>query len=209
MRPWILAALLVGAQPSAARSQTIEITPMAGFRFGGTLSATGKIGGSGTNASLKVGDGAAFGVHLGYQLHDGEFELLYSRQGTNLQTSGLFTGVPVLDLDLETFQSGGNYLFGEDTARAVPFIGFGLGFTRLLPKAPGLSNETRFSASFAGGVKVWLGKHVGLRLEGRMFVTVLDSESDRLCGSNTGCAFRTTNTELTQGEARGGLVLRF
>ena len=60
----------------------------------------------------------------------------------------------------------------------VPFIGFGLGFTRLLPKAQGLSDETRFSASFAGSGKFWLGKHVGIRVEGRYFLTVFDNNSD-------------------------------
>lgn len=91
----------------------------------------------------------------------------------------------------------------------VPFLGVALGLTRLLPKPQGLSDETRFSASFAGGVKFWLGKHVGIRLEGRAFVTVLDGEADRLCGPSHGCASNITDRDLCQGGARGGLILRF
>jgi len=208
MRTWILAVVLAGSVPSIVRAQTIEITPMVGYRFGGSLTATGPNGGT-VNSALEVGDSESFGVHLGYELHDAELELLYSRQSTNLQTAGLFTGVPVMDMTLDTFQGGGNYLFGQRDSKVVPFIGFGLGFTRLAPKAAGLSDESRFSASFAGGAKFWLGKHVGLRLEGRLFVTVFDSDSDHICGTNNNCAFRTTSTDLTQGEARGGLILRF
>lgn len=168
--PGILAAVLLSALPSAARSQTIEITPMAGYRFGGTL---------------------------------------YSFKATNLETPGLFTSTPVMDLTLDTWQGGGNYLFGTKDARVVPFIGFGLGLTRLLPKAQGLSDETRFSASFAGGARFWLGKHVGIRVEGRNFLTVFDRNSDRPGGSGPGCGGHTDRRDLSQGEGRSGLILRF
>jgi hypothetical protein len=209
MRCWILGAVLLSALPSAARSQTIEITPIVGYRFGGSLSVTGTTRGGGMSTGLEVDDAAAWGVHLGYKVDEGEVELLYSRQATKLQTEGLFTGVPVLDLDLEIWQFGGNYFFGKDDAQIVPFIGIGLGLTRLLPKSAGLSDETRFSASFVGGVKVWLGRHFGIRLEGRGFFTVLDSDSERVCGSNSGCLFRANTTDLSQAEARAGLILRF
>ncbi|HQZ15591.1 MAG TPA: outer membrane beta-barrel protein [Vicinamibacteria bacterium] len=208
MKPWILAGVLLSALPSAARSQTVEITPMAGYRFGGTLLRFEAVGGA-TGAGLEVGDSATFGVHLGYRIGDFEIEGLYARQATNLQMPTLFAGTPLMDLDLETFQAGGNYLIRTKDAKVVPFIGFGLGLTRLLPKPEGLSDETRFSASFAGGVKFWLGKHVGIRIEGRAFVTVLDSETDQLCGQNRGCASQISDSDLYQGEARGGLIFRF
>jgi Outer membrane protein beta-barrel domain len=209
MRPWILAGVLLSMLPSAARSQTLEITPMAGYRFGGTLYSYRTTGGGVQGAALEVGDGAAFGVHLGYRFDDFEFEVLYARQATNLQTPGLFTGAPVMDLNLDTWQGGGNYLFGTKDAKVVPFIGFGLGFTRLSPRTQGLSDETRFSASFAGGAKFWLGKHVGIRVEGRYFLTVFDSESERACGGNPGCDGHPDSRDLSQGEGRAGLILRF
>ena len=65
----------------------------------------------------------------------------------------------------------------------MPFVAVGLGLTRLLPEPDGLSDETRFSASFGAGVKLWLGRHVGIRLEGRGFFTVLDSNSRTFCDS--------------------------
>ena len=204
----LFATVLIGALPSFAHSQ-VEITPMAGYRFGGTLLRYEAVGAAARDAGLEVGDSATFGVQLGYRIKDFEIEALYARQSTNLQIPGLFTGAPLMDLTLETWQAGGNYLIGAKDARVVPFIGVGLGLTRLLPKPQDLTDETRFSASFAGGVKFWLGKHVGLRLEGRAFVTVLDSEVDRPCGPNSGCASQIAGTDLYQGEARGGLILRF
>jgi opacity protein-like surface antigen len=210
MRTWILAAVLLGALPAAVTGQSIEVTPVFGYRFGGSLDAAPGTGAaSGSSLELELDDAAAFGVHLGYRVGEGEIELLYARQSTQLQTGGLFTGVPVFDLALETWQLGGNYSFGDDDARARPFVGVGLGLTRLLPEPAGLGDETRFSASFGAGVKLWLGRHVGIRLEGRGFFTVLDSDSRSFCGSTAGCSIHTTGSEISQAEARGGLILRF
>jgi hypothetical protein len=210
MRLHPLTALIFAALPSAARSQTIEITPVVGYRFGGSVeAASGSGSGSQSSVELEVDDAAAFGVQLGYRIGEGEIELLYARQETQLQTAALFTGAPVFDLALETWQIGGSYLFGDDDARARPFVAVGLGLTRLLPEPSGLSDETRFSASFGAGVKLWLGRHFGIRLEGRGFFTVLDSDSRTFCGSASGCVIHTTGSELSQAEARAGLILRF
>jgi outer membrane protein W len=210
VRLQLAVVLLLAAGAAAVQAQTIEITPLVGYRFGGSLEAAAGTGGaSETSRELEVGDAAAFGVHLAYRVGEGEIELLYARQDSQLQTAGLFTGVPAFDLALETWQLGGNYLFGEDDARVRPFVGVGLGLTRLLPEPSGLSDETRFSASFAAGVKLWLGRNVGFRLEGRGFFTVLDSDSRSFCDGAGGCVIRTTGSELSQAEARAGLILRF
>lgn len=209
MRRLVLAVLLIGALPSFARSQNFEVTPMAGYRFGGTLYSFRATSAGVTGAALEVADGATFGVHLGYKFGDFEFEALYARQASQLETPGLFTGAPVMDLDLETWQGGGNYLFGTRDDKVVPFIGFGLGLTRLLPKNQGLTDETRFSASFAGGARFWLGKHVGIRVEGRYWLTVFDENSDGPCGPGAGCGGHGDSRDLSQGEGRAGLILRF
>jgi hypothetical protein len=210
VRPGILGVVLLSTLPSAARGQRLEISAVAGYRFGGSLEAAPVTGaGADTNAGLEVDDAAALGVHLGHRVGEGEIELLYARQNTQLRTADLFTGVAVFDLALETWQLGGNYLFGDDDVRVRPFIGVGLGVTRLLPAPSGLSDETRFSASFAAGVKLWLGGHVGLRLEGRGFFTFLDSEGRTFCGSGSGCVIHATSSDISQVEAQGGLVFRF
>jgi hypothetical protein len=90
-----------------------------------------------------------------------------------------------------------------------PYIGAGLGLTRLLPEPARLQDETRFSASFAGGVKVGLARHLGLRLEARYFLTVLESESGGLCGPAGECLVHVRGKDISQGEVRAGLVLRF
>jgi hypothetical protein len=209
LRFHMTALLLVVATP-AARAQTVEITPLVGYRIGGAVSTAAGAGPAASSVQYEVKDSGSFGVHVGFRVaEDGEIELLYSRQNTRLETGGLFMGEPLFDLALESWQAGGNYLFGEEGSRLRPYVGVGLGVTRLLPGPASLQDETRFCASFAGGVKVWLGRHLGLRLEARGFFTVLESDSDTFCGSGEGCLIHVSGSDIDQGEFRAGLVLRF
>jgi len=209
VKPCILTAALLVIAAATARSQTVEITPVVGYRVGGSFATVGADSGT-TITDYEVEDAVSFGVHLGFRVsHDGEIEVLYSRQNTRLATDGLFTGEPLFDLALETWQAGGNYLFAEEGARLRPYIGAGLGITRLLPEPAPLQDETRFSASFAAGVKVSLARHLGLRLEARGFFTVLESDRQTFCGSGEGCLVHASGSDISQGEVRAGLVLRF
>jgi outer membrane protein W len=213
MNPWqpvavsvSLAALL--SLPGPAPAQTVEITPMGGYRVGGSFSVTGTT----TDAArgVEVKDSGAFGVHLGFRVSDeGEIEALYARQNTRLAGEGFFTSQPLFDLNLETYQFAGNYLFREEGSRWRPFIGVGLGVTRLVPEDSDLESETRFSASFAAGVKAYVGAHFGFRFEVRGLFTVLESDSDVFCASLSGCLVRTSGAEMSQAEFSGGLILRF
>jgi hypothetical protein len=210
MKPWLLAFALLVIAPAAARGQTVEITPVVGYRFGGSFTAGTSTGPQGDFGTYEVDDAASFGVQLGFRVsRDGEIELLYSRQDTRVATGSLFTGTPVFDLVLESWHAGGNYLFKEEDARVRPYIGMGLGITRLLPGPAGLSEETRFSASFAAGAKVWLGRHIGLRFEARGFFTFLGGSRETFCHTAEGCLIHAEGSDISQGEARAGVVLRF
>ena len=202
----VAAAFVVGGRASA---QTVEITPMGGYRFGGSF-ALGPGTGDATAGKLEVADAASFGIHLGVQVaEDGEVEVLFARQDTRLRAPGLFTSAPLFDLVVDIYQFGGNYLFRDEGQSVRPYIGVGLGLTRLVPEPSGLESENRFSASFAAGVKAYLGAHFGFRFEGRGFFTVLQSESDVFCGPAAPCRVRTSGSDLSQFEVRGGLIFRF
>ena len=184
---------------------------MGGYRVGGSFSAAAADEPEGPAVDVEVKDAAAWGVHLGFRVaSDGEIELLYARQPTQLRTGGLFTGEALFDLTLESWQLGGLYLFADEDARLRPYVGAGLGVTRLLPRPPGLQDETRFSASFAAGVKASLGRHLALRVEGRGFFTVLESDRDPFCGTGTGrCDVHVSGKDISQAEIRAGIALRF
>lgn len=207
MRSLLLGALVAVALPASARAQ-IEVTALGGFRFGGSVDTTVP-GTAAATARYEVADAGAFGIHVGYAVGDGEIELSYARQNSKLQTSDLFAGVPVFDLALETWQIGGNVVFGEPHARLQPFVGLAAGLTRLLPGPSALSDETRFVGSCSGGAKLWLGRHVGLRFEARGLFTLLDSNSRTFCTDGFCTIFYGNTQVISQAEVRAGLILRF
>ena len=87
-----------------------------------------------------------------------------------------------------------------------------LGATHFDPDFPNLDSETYFSASFGAGIRMNATEQLGVRLEGRVYSTFLESDSRIFCGSNFGvgeCIIEASGTTLNQWEARAGLIFRF
>jgi len=81
-----------------------------------------------------------------------------------------------------------------------------IGATNINPDLQGLDSETAFSTSFGGGVKVFFGKHVGMRFEGRGYYTILDTNSN-----DGGCDYYCYDygEDMWQSEFSAGLIMRF
>lgn len=191
----LLTLLLLVPSPSRA-DWGVEITPFAGFRFGGSFEDNT------TGLDLDVDEGESFGLILDVRATpETEYELFYSVQKTKLQGDGLFGGKPLFDLDIHYLHIGGTYLFPGE--RVNPFIGGGLGLTYFSPDGPGLDSEVYFSLSLGGGAKFPISKRVGLRFEARGFLTVLPDNTDIFCVSSGGaaCAVR------VQGDVFGQILL--
>lgn len=94
-------AVLLLALPSLAAGQAIEITPVAGLRFGGGSVNTTAQGAFQPGAGFELNDSGSFGVHVGHPIGGGEIELLYARQNTRLQTTEARWFVTILDSESE------------------------------------------------------------------------------------------------------------
>ena len=198
-----LAALALAA-PAFAFAQRVEITPTGGFRFGGSFTEPG------TGAALALEDAVAFGARLDVRIAEAaEIELLFSRQPTTLKSDGFFTGTPLFDVKTDIYHVGGCYLFREPAVRVRPYMVVTMGATRFRPAPSDRDRETRFSASLGGGIRAYLGGHLGFRFEVRGFFTVIQSSSSVFCSSAGTCFAHVAGSELSQGEASGGLILRF
>ena len=117
---------------------------------------------------------------------------------------------PRFGLDVEYYQFGGTYLFDSDVAR--PFIALTIGMSRFDPQPAEFSAESFFSASFGGGVQLNPEGRFGVRLEGRVYTSLIDDNSRIFCGSDGGvggCLIELDGTLLTHWEARAGFVFRF
>ena len=203
---WLLIGCLA-ATPVAAEDKPsrFELTPFAGYQFGGEF----ELESSGTD--LELDEAQSFGLIFNMDIdEEKQYEFYYSRQETELDNKGLFLNEPVLDIDVEYFHAGGTLLFAGDSVR--PYVVGTIGLSRFDPQASGLDSETFFSFSFGGGAKFFADKRIGMRLEGRFFSTLIDSDTEIFCRSGVDtnfCAVKVDGDLLWQWQAMAGLVFRF
>ena len=218
-RVFLLMLLAVAASAAAQaqiREGTVEISPFAGYLFGGEF-ARGTT--SLFNVRVDVDDDVTYGARLGYNVTDNfEMEFQWSRTETafvtNNHSGDLFGNNEnkLGDLDIDYFLGYGTFNFGH--RRAVPYITIGAGVARLDPKVSGSSahSDTRFTGSLGIGFKAFVNPHFGFRFDGRGYATSLGNR-DR--NDNLSCDrfFRDCNDDrrewLTNGELSGGLLFAF
>jgi hypothetical protein len=192
-------ALAIVAAAAESSAQTVQLAPFAGYGFGGSVQSAD----DGQSYSIK--SGLVYGGTADFRISPGwRFEVLYSRQETKLESSGL---VPSLDLNVERYLAG----FQEEKGADGPTRVFGtvlFGATRFVPALPGASGTTRFTAGLALGVKSFFSKNVGLRLEARGFFTSVKGSAGLACVDGS-CLFAFSGSGLWQGDLGGGLILAF
>ena len=141
-------------------------------------------------------DGArALGVVLDVPLSDG------------LQIEGLFTHQHAhadQRVSTDQWQAGGLQEFRGGRLR--PFLTGTLGLTRYAADA---SREVRFNLAAGGGVKLFASPHIGLRLDSRVFTTILDVDGHLVACSTGSCLLFTRVDVAWQMEFTAGLVVKF
>ncbi len=200
-----------GPATKAAREPRFEITATAGWRFGGTTSE------SVTSYIEKIDtrDSLSWGLTAEYRITDwGSLEILWSHQDTELIANFTAAGIGFDDklshLNVDTFQIGGMWMSGDPSSKARLYFDVLLGASILTP-SPGLSTITRFSGSVGGGIKYYLGDHFGLRLGARWMPVYINSSASgyESCSPYYGCYVWYGTNYLNQGDAYGGLIVRF
>lgn len=196
-----LAAVLASPAETLARGERVEVIPFGGARAGGSF--RDRL----SQDELDIDASAAWGVAVDIAWEaNTELELLYSRQSTGLRRSAA-TGSPPLDLDIEYYQLGGTYLFDRQ-GPLRPYFAATIGATRLAPDGD-FDPEMRFSFSAGGGAKLPLTRRLGLRFDGRAYVTFIDSDSTVFCNIPGTCDIAFRGDTLVQWEASLGLILAF
>lgn len=209
MRRFALAALAVALlAPAAAGAQgayRFELTPMISYNWGGEISGENN---TLFDTDLQLEDSQAYGLTFDIPLSSNiQLELLASQQQTEFTfDEGLFGGsFDVADVDVSYYHVG--VLFQGGSGQVNPFFVASAGVTRLDPDVPGADSEDRFSLSLGGGVKVLFSEHVGLRLEGRGFFTVIDDYDSGCYDDCCGCYdYYEEGETLSQGQASAGLI---
>ena len=196
MVPLALAASLLGA--THARAQSVQVTPFVGYAFGGSVWDSVHENDYSFDSSLAYGGSVNFSISPAWR-----FEVLYSRQATQLSGQGLS---PSFDVTIERYLAGFQEEKGEGNVRWFGTVWFGA--ARFVPGLGDFGSETKFSAAVGLGVKTFPVKNVGLRFEARGFYTLVKGEGGAFC-ANGSCLFAFSGTGMWQGDVSAGLILAF
>lgn len=211
---WLVSLALLGAGPVLAdetRRIGLEVTPFIGYQMGGSFDADDDV--AGTAADVELDDAASYGLIVNWPAeYNTEWEVWLSRQSTSLDTQGLFApGEPVLDdLDISYLQAGGTYLFDGEWAR--PYFAATIGASRFDPQQSGFDSETFFAFGVGGGYKVAPSARIGLRLDARVFGSLVSSDEAVFCRSTeagSGCLIAVSGSVVWQWQVSAGLITRF
>lgn len=196
-----LAAVSAGAADQRRHVNDFEITPFFGSMSGG------KFEDPTDNSDRNLDDDTFFGLfaNMVADVPERHYELLYAKQSSTVKG-----GAPI-DMDVQYLHIGGT-VSHIDTAYVIPYFGVTFGAARLSPDTSGLDDETKVSFSVGGGMKIPITDHVGLRLDARAFITLLDSDSELFCVSDAtgaGCSIGARSDTFLQYAAGLGIVAAF
>src|SRR5512136_636815 len=191
----VLVGALAIVHPAAA--QKIEVTPFAGYRFG--WASFGFVASSDFDGAPSFG--AAVDVPIG---HGEAVEVLFTRQEARVDVFDSSGQLERVLVTVDLWQFGGTQEFGRGRVR--PFVAGTLGLTRYA--WPG-DSEVRFSLGGGGGVKLFATRHVGLRLDGRIYATFVDGESTAGICSPGFCFIHLDVSVAWQADFTAGVTLAF
>ncbi len=202
MPRWFCSILLLAfCLPSSAGAAGFQVTPLVGYTFGGEFEDQL------TDTKLRLAESANFGLILGYKLDEATtYEVYFSRQRSQLKSnSGVFGSDPIFEVDINYLHFGGTYSYFAENF--TPYVSGGLGVTHMQPERG--DNETKFSFSVGGGVKLPVTESLALRLEGRGMGTLFDGSGALFCTSGSGCALAVSGNLMWQFTAFTGLEISF
>jgi opacity protein-like surface antigen len=180
-----------------------ELTPFIGYRLGGDFD----IDNTNPQQRANLEDQGSFALAFDLRRDEiSQYEVLYARQESRLEQ-----GSPLapLDVNVEYLHLGGT-LGVDDQMLLQPYIVGTLGLTRFTLQSG--SDDTRFSFSLGGGVRVPVTPRFNIRLEGRGFLTFIDTDSSIFCASGSFggvCAIRAKGSSFFQFELMAGAAFSF
>jgi hypothetical protein len=187
-----LAALVLAGAPVAAADYSV--TAFAGWRV-----STG-IDDAVTGEEADIDDSVSFSFAIDRTFDASRtLQLFFSQQNTQLSAGS--PAKTAFDLKVRHLHFGGTADFGG------PYAVGGLGVTWLSPGLDGFDDEIRPSMNVGFGYAWPLATNITLRIEGRAYLTLLNSSGGLFCSG--GCVVVLKGDGLLQGEAMLGLSARF
>jgi hypothetical protein len=182
------------AQSMQEPISSVELTPFAGFQYGGGFETA-----AGRHVSLDAG--LDYGGVLGIRVRESWLlEALYSRQEAALGGDG-----GPLEVTVERLMGGLSEERGDGPTKYFGVVL--LGATRFRPRLGDYTSKSNFTVGLGLGFKHLFSRNLGFRAEARGFYVRTESGGGVFCAG--GCLFVFSSSGLWQGDLAGGLVLAF
>jgi hypothetical protein len=179
----------------------VEISPFGGYRFGWSV---GQVNGAPvTDDDGGVSFGVLANIPFGPPQDGYKFEVLASRESAMVTARRSVLDPPFrAHVSVDQIMIGAMQELEDEPAR--PFISGLIGLTRY--QTPD-GTEVRFALGLGGGGKFFATPHLGLRIDGRAFMTIVNLSGAAACAGGCVVAFHTN--PVFQGELTAGLILAF
>lgn len=182
-------------------AQEFEISPFTGWMLGGRLNTY--------NGYAKLSDGQNYGLAISYEIaYETKIELMYNRMVGDL-TIHEYSEDPYTPYKVASdyFQVGALRELMDGTFR--PFGVGMLGAVVFTPQDPQYSAQWRFSASLAGGIKIFPTEHIGIRIQARMLIPMYFGGLGFWCGTGGCSGGLSASSAMVQGDFTGALIVAF
>ncbi len=214
----VAATLLAIGIPAYA--QRVDVTPLFGGRWGGTVKVERDDGSS--RGSASVLDSAVFGIAAGFRFDGPEgcegcdvIEFRWMRQNTDLAPQGnpapmlvatAASSFPRVGVSFDHFLGDFTHEFPIEYEKVRPFLTVSLGAARMSAPA---GSGTGFIFGFGTGLKIFPHHHFGVRLGAEYLGTVRDVSAQVLACGGGGCFVSLSGGLINQFQATIGPEFRF
>jgi len=197
----VIAASLVMAPSSARAGDKFQLTPFLGFQFGGGVEDLS----DGTD--FDVDPSASYGLVFDKRLEknkEATLEFVWNRQDTRIDVESQAGRFP---LTIDYLHLGATY----SPSGSDGFVVVTAGATYFDPGG-GYGSETKFSVAAGGGIRKMFNDRLGLRVEGRAYLTFAGGSSSIFCSGGGGggnCLFAFSGDVVVQTEIDVGMIVAF
>ncbi|MBU2870100.1 outer membrane beta-barrel protein [Colwellia sp. E2M01] len=202
MRVLLIIACALSFTAPAIAKQSLEITPMMGYRFGGDFDASqDKI-----HHQISLTDDTSYGLLTAWSFdRERQGEFLISHYDTNFFEPNS-SSISATGLGISYAHIGGNIRVSDSFLPVFVTGGFGLSY--FAPEDKTLNDETRFSMNVGLATRFDLSEHISLRIDSRIYSTFFNSDSRIFCEIDS-CAIYISNDMWFQSEVNAGITFSF
>jgi len=180
--------------------RTVEITPFGGYVCPGTMQANG--------GNIRfLGNGQYGGMVSIAISRVVDIDLIYNRSDTKAQVNLTNYRYEEVPLSINYMHVGFTKNFRVNEMLS-PFIGYNLGACMFYPKVDTYYAVWFFSMGLNAGAKIYLAKHIGIRLQAQALVPIQGTGFSMFVGTGGGGGGVSVYSTLVQFGFTGGLIFR-